>query len=147
MKTLKKLGAFFLALAMVLGMAAPELPVKAAEAPTISLVADKAEVKAGSTVNVAVNIDQSLQNVGTFEIWVYYNPSHFTLDAANSKKGSNCGDASVQVDDGFTDSSTGLHYCKVYGIDFVNDKFNMDAGTIYTLAFTAKSCILRAILL
>lgn len=141
MKTLKKLGAFFLALAMVLGMAAPELPVKAAETPTISLVADKPEVKAGSTVNVAVNIDQNLQNVGTFEIWVYYNPGYVKLDAANSKKGSNCGDASVQMDNNFIDNNTGLRYCKVTGIDLVNEKFNMDTGTIYTLAFTAKPSI------
>lgn len=121
---------------MVLSMAVPAFA--AAEAK-VTLAANKTKIAAGESVELTLSIDKAMSEVGTFELRVYYDTEKY--DLTGSVAGKNCGTTNPAISKKpMTDKSGKLFY-KVSAIDMVNGSFDIAAGTIYTLTFTAKEDI------
>lgn len=133
---MKKLVSVLLVFVMVLSMAVPAFA--AAEAK-VTLAANKTKIAAGESVELTLSIDKAMSEVGTFELRVYYDTEKY--DLTGSVAGKNCGTTNPAISKKpMTDKSGKLFY-KVSAIDMVNGSFDIAAGTIYTLTFTAKEDI------
>ena len=133
---MKKLVSVLLVFVMVLSMAVPAFA--AAEAK-VTLAANKTKIAAGESVELTLSIDKAMSEVGTFELRVYYDTEKY--DLTGSVAGKNCGTTNPAISKKpMTDKSSKLFY-KVSAIDMVNGSFDIAAGTIYTLTFTAKEDI------
>ena len=133
---MKKLVSVLLVFVMVLSMAVPAFA--AAEAK-VTLAANKTKIAAGESVELTLSIDKAMSEVGTFELRVYYDTEKY--DLTGSVAGKNCGTTNPAISKKpMTDKSGNLFY-KVSAIDMVNGSFDVAAGTIYTLTFTAKEDI------
>lgn len=133
---MKKLVSVLLVFVMVLSMAVPAFA--AAEAK-VTLAANKTKIAAGESVELTLSIDKAMSEVGTFELRVYYDTEKYNL--TGSVAGKNCGTTNPAISKKpMTDKSGKLFY-KVSAIDMVNGSFDIAAGTIYTLTFTAKEDI------
>lgn len=127
---MKRVTALFLAVVLVFSMTAT------AFAASVSHSADKTSVSAGSDVVVTLTLDETIEGVTSFQYWLYFNSELFVL------KSSTKGTAHTEMDIGAlgTDKKTGKNYYSVGVIDKASsdEGLTINAGTIYTLVFTAK---------
>lgn len=135
---MKKILSILLVLAMAFSLVMPAL---AANEATVSLVADKTEVRPGESVNVTLELNNPLTNVGCFEVWIYYDATLF--DLTGSAKGTSCSLSKISSKS-FTETTGTKHplgtYWKVTALD-AGDPMTFAAGSVYTLTFTAKADI------
>ena len=127
---MKRLTAFLLAVVLVFGLATT------AFAASVSPSADKTSVSAGSDVTVTLTLDETIEGVASFQYWLYFDSELFEL------KNSANGTAHEKMDIGAlgTDKKTGRNYYSVGVIDMqsTDEGLTIEAGTLYTLTFTAK---------
>lgn len=127
---MKRLCAWILALVLLLSATA-----LASVAPE----ADKTVLKAGDTVNVAVKLDAPIEGVYGLSYDLYFNSDLF--DYAPS--GSVAGDAiaGVQASAKAKTDKDGKQYVLISYVDLTAAGQTVAAGTLYTIAFTAKADI------
>lgn len=126
---MKRLCALILALMLLLSVTA-----LASVTPSV----DKTTVSAGDTVKVAVNLDAPIENVYGFDYRVYFNDELFDYVNAESVAGDAI--SGVQVSpNALTDN--GSKYVKIQYYDTEGTGKTVNAGTLYTIAFKAKTDI------
>lgn len=128
---MKKILSLMIVFALLLSMT---VPAHAAEASrTLTLAADEETVAPGETVNVTLSIDTKVENLGVFEYWIYFNPDLFEVTAKTP--GTTADElvfgASTKTDD------TGT-YVRLLAIAQMNGAFDLEAGVMGTVTFTAK---------
>ena len=133
---MKKLVSVLLVFVMMLSMAVPAFA--AAEAK-VTLAADKTKIAAGESVELTLSIDKAMSEVGTFELRVYYDTEKY--DLTGSVAGKNCGTTIPAISKKPIADKSGNLYYKVAAFDALNGYFDITAGTIATLTFTAKEDI------
>lgn len=130
---MKKLVSVLLALTLVFSMAFNAL------AYTVSSSIDKTLIHAGETVDVTVNMDQSVDRVITFAYRLYFNPTYFELTSSTIGAASNLTQISSKVK---TDAKGSYYNLSVLDTQTVG--VTVAAGPLYTLTFTAKQDITEA---
>ena len=79
---MKRLISFVLVLAMLFSFAVPAQATETVEELTISLKADKTEAQKGDTVTVSVSTNQTVDNVGGFQFYVFYDEEKVTYESS-----------------------------------------------------------------
>lgn len=130
---MKKIVSVLLALTLVFSMAFNVL------AYTVSSSIDKTLVHAGETVDVTVNMDQSVDRVITFAYRLYFDPTYFELTSSTIGTASNLTQISSKVK---TDAKGSYYNLSVLDTQTVG--VTVAAGPLYTLTFTAKEDITDA---
>lgn len=102
-------------------------------AATVTPTAAPATVTAGQDVTVTLTLDEKIENVVTIAYELYFNADLFTLK--ESSNGS--------AYDGMTlsglNTEDGKSYYKISMMDATSTGQTLEAGTLYTLTFTAKA--------
>lgn len=142
---MKKLLSLLLVFVMVLGMVPTAFAAETA--PTLTVTADKTEVKAGDTITLTLAIDQTIANLMNFEWAIRFDAN------AYKKTGSTIGDAYKNQPGGSTvvgeatmigpyakpeEQENGL---RVSGLSTLGDPITLNAGVIATVTFTALDTI------
>ena len=142
---MKKLLSLLLVFVMVLGMVPTAFAAETA--PTLTVTADKTEVKAGDTITLTLAIDQTIANLMNFEWAIRFDAN------AYKKTGSTIGEAYKDQPGGSTvvgeatmigpyakpeEQENGL---RVSGLSTLGDPITLNAGVIATVTFTALDTI------
>lgn len=128
---MKRICAWILALMLMLSASA---------LASVTPSADKTAVKAGETVMVTVNVDAAIENVYGLSYHVYFDDAMFDY----SRDASAAGDAISGISaskTAKTDKDTAKKYVLIQYFDATKSGQTVNAGKLYTLAFTAKADI------
>lgn len=122
---MKKIIALSIALMLVVCFAV------SASAAGVTLSANKVKVNPGDEVTVTLTLDETLENVVSFEYYVYFDSSKFELSgSANGTAHANMIRSNLKQD------KVGTCYA-VNVIDPSSEGLTISAGTVYTLTFRA----------
>lgn len=124
--------AFLLVLAMILSVSPHTF---AAGTPAVTLTADKTELGVGETITLTIAIDQAIENLQDFGFNLQFDPNVF------EKTSHTIGGAYAGTQVGNVGVKDGNSFYPVSGLDTSGDPFTLNAGTIATVTFTAKSDI------
>lgn len=124
---MKKITACLLAVILVFSMAVPAF---AAVTPTVSATA----VTAGSDVTVTLKLDETLNGITTLDYRLYFDSELFDLKTSSN------GDAheNTKITGVKTDKNTNKTYVGISLVDTESEGYTVNAGTLYTVVFTAK---------
>lgn len=133
---MKKLISCLLAFAMIFSMVLPAYAV-VPETTTVTMTADKTQLAAGEQVTFEISIDKECSNLQDYNLNLYFDPQLFdvasTVAGAASDK-TFFGDP--MIDEGV--KYPGETYLVIGAFDMNGDPFNLSAGEIATITFTAK---------
>ena len=131
---MKRLCAWILALVLLLSATA---------LASVMPEADKTVLSAGETVNVAVKLDAPIEGVYGLSYDLYFNDELFDYVPASSTKGDAIsGEATtLQVSAKAKTDAEGRKYALISYYDPTGEGQTVAAGTLYTIAFTAKTDI------
>ena len=125
---MKRLGALILALALLLSATAMA---------SVLPEADKTLLQAGETVQVTVKLDAPIEGVYGMSYKLYFDQNVFDYDFNASAAGDAISGVQASVK-AMTDAE-GKQYVLIQYVDLTAQGQTVAAGSLYTLAFTAKS--------